>query len=371
MRPGVLQEYLGLKKVIWFWRGICGDDAVVNGCAPRLPPQRTHPERSAWGNFALTETAHASGQECCLLSSEHGCLHLAASPCQEAEADQLAHCTRRHVDNFCCFAEPGKVMLAWTDDEMDPQVWTSSNLFESAKLNRLCLVIVYSPLHCSCCALPSWGLVARSILYEAGCYTLGKMPCSHLTALTAFTRGDPTVGGVQPRAGGAEQHAGRAGSAHRGVQDPAAAAAVPQLPRGRRPGGASRFDKTLLSLHPVSPAISSGFSSLVVQCAAAHPSPWMDFPAGDCRLACWVRYAPPVRTMAHDVCNHISSQPDHIEKGYVPRIAGERLPATYINHYTANGELTGLTQCHHLHLICRLCQQAASLKCLLCPAAVS
>lgn len=30
-------------------------------------------------------------------------------------------------------------------------------------------------------------------------------------------------------------------------------------------------------------------------------------------------------------------QPDHIEKGYVPRIAGERLPATYINHYTANG----------------------------------
>jgi len=32
-------------------------------------------------------------------------------------------------------------------------------------------------------------------------------------------------------------------------------------------------------------------------------------------------------------------QPDHIEKGYVPRIAGERLPATYINHYTANGAI--------------------------------
>ena len=30
-------------------------------------------------------------------------------------------------------------------------------------------------------------------------------------------------------------------------------------------------------------------------------------------------------------------QADHIEQGYVPRIAGERLPATYINHYTANG----------------------------------
>lgn len=59
-RAGIERELkaaLGLKKIIWLWRGICGDDAVVNG----------------------------------------------------------------HVDNFCCFAEPGKVMLAWTDDEMDPQ----------------------------------------------------------------------------------------------------------------------------------------------------------------------------------------------------------------------------------------------------------
>lgn len=30
-------------------------------------------------------------------------------------------------------------------------------------------------------------------------------------------------------------------------------------------------------------------------------------------------------------------QPEHIEKGYCPRIAGERLPASYINHYVANG----------------------------------
>ena len=58
------QAALGLKKIIWLWRGICGDDAVVNG----------------------------------------------------------------HVDNFCCFAEPGKVMLAWTDDEMDPQVRDSPGL---------------------------------------------------------------------------------------------------------------------------------------------------------------------------------------------------------------------------------------------------
>ena len=30
-------------------------------------------------------------------------------------------------------------------------------------------------------------------------------------------------------------------------------------------------------------------------------------------------------------------QPDHYEKGYVPRIPGERLSASYINHYKANG----------------------------------
>ena len=30
-------------------------------------------------------------------------------------------------------------------------------------------------------------------------------------------------------------------------------------------------------------------------------------------------------------------QPEHIEKGYCPRIPGERLPASYINHYVANG----------------------------------
>jgi agmatine deiminase len=29
--------------------------------------------------------------------------------------------------------------------------------------------------------------------------------------------------------------------------------------------------------------------------------------------------------------------PDHIKLGYVPRIPGERLAASYINHYIANG----------------------------------
>ena len=30
--------------------------------------------------------------------------------------------TNGHVDNFACFARPGVVLLAWTDDAEDPQV---------------------------------------------------------------------------------------------------------------------------------------------------------------------------------------------------------------------------------------------------------
>jgi agmatine/peptidylarginine deiminase len=33
--------------------------------------------------------------------------------------------TNGHVDNFACFARPGVVLLAWTDDEQDPQVGLS------------------------------------------------------------------------------------------------------------------------------------------------------------------------------------------------------------------------------------------------------
>ena len=53
-----LQDYLGLEKIIWLWRGMEGDTEVVNG----------------------------------------------------------------HVDNMCCFIRPGVVALAWSDNEDDPQV---------------------------------------------------------------------------------------------------------------------------------------------------------------------------------------------------------------------------------------------------------
>lgn len=29
--------------------------------------------------------------------------------------------TNGHIDNMCCFAKPGVVLLSWTDDELDPQ----------------------------------------------------------------------------------------------------------------------------------------------------------------------------------------------------------------------------------------------------------
>jgi agmatine deiminase len=36
-------------------------------------------------------------------------------------------------------------------------------------------------------------------------------------------------------------------------------------------------------------------------------------------------------------CIYILLQPEHIKKGYCPRLPGVRMPATYINHYCANG----------------------------------
>ena len=36
--------------------------------------------------------------------------------------------TNGHVDNFCCFVRPGAVLLAWTDDQTDPQVKLCSSM---------------------------------------------------------------------------------------------------------------------------------------------------------------------------------------------------------------------------------------------------
>ncbi|KAL4860240.1 Agmatine deiminase [Chlorella vulgaris] len=86
----VLKEYLGLEKIIWLWKGVAGDDSVVNG----------------------------------------------------------------HVDNFCCFLSPGVVALAWPNDENDfndPQWEISMDAFErlsnttDAKGRKLTIVKVPCP----------------------------------------------------------------------------------------------------------------------------------------------------------------------------------------------------------------------------------
>lgn len=38
--------------------------------------------------------------------------------------------TNGHVDNMCCFARPGEVMLAWTDDKKHPQYERSKAAYE-------------------------------------------------------------------------------------------------------------------------------------------------------------------------------------------------------------------------------------------------
>jgi agmatine/peptidylarginine deiminase len=72
-----LKEYLGLKKIIWLWKGMAGDDAITNG----------------------------------------------------------------HVDNLACFVRPGVVALSWTDDVNDPQVTplhcTSIHVYQHMSLPAL------------------------------------------------------------------------------------------------------------------------------------------------------------------------------------------------------------------------------------------
>ena len=38
--------------------------------------------------------------------------------------------TNGHVDNICCFSRPGEMLLAWTDDEQDPQYNISKSAYD-------------------------------------------------------------------------------------------------------------------------------------------------------------------------------------------------------------------------------------------------
>lgn len=44
--------------------------------------------------------------------------------------------TDGHIDNFCCFTKPGEVLLAWTDDENDPQYAISHTAYTILSTTR-------------------------------------------------------------------------------------------------------------------------------------------------------------------------------------------------------------------------------------------
>lgn len=59
--------------------------------------------------------------------------------------------TNGHVDNICCFVKPGTVLLAWTDDESDPQHEISKENYDilsnitDAKGRKLEIIKLYLP----------------------------------------------------------------------------------------------------------------------------------------------------------------------------------------------------------------------------------
>ena len=59
--------------------------------------------------------------------------------------------TNGHIDNICCFARPGVVLLSWTDDESDPQYEISQECYEilsdflDAKGRKLEIIKLYLP----------------------------------------------------------------------------------------------------------------------------------------------------------------------------------------------------------------------------------
>ena len=59
--------------------------------------------------------------------------------------------TSGHIDNMCCFARPGEVILTWTDDEKDPQHERSKKALEvleretDAKGRKLKINKIYQP----------------------------------------------------------------------------------------------------------------------------------------------------------------------------------------------------------------------------------
>lgn len=80
-----LKKYLGVKTFIWLPRGLYGN---------------LHSALSILNSIEIVDLI----QNCVSYNRFSG------------DDD-----TNGHIDNMCCFAKPGVVLLSWTDDETDPQ----------------------------------------------------------------------------------------------------------------------------------------------------------------------------------------------------------------------------------------------------------
>lgn len=101
-----LKEMLGVETVLWLPRGLEADEDTN-------------------GMFLTILCQHLASCKPMVLSQ---CTGLTEWNTDErhrlewGESESDSGCGTGHVDNFACFARPGVVLLAWTDDTTDPQV---------------------------------------------------------------------------------------------------------------------------------------------------------------------------------------------------------------------------------------------------------
>jgi agmatine deiminase len=96
--------------------------------------------------------------------------------------------TNGHVDNFCCFAKPAHVLLAWTDDINDPQYAISTEAYQllsiatDAKGRSLQITKVYIPTPMYYTAEDCTGLTAVSDVQSAATNSLLRSVGTRLAA---------------------------------------------------------------------------------------------------------------------------------------------------------------------------------------------
>lgn len=272
-----LKDFLGLKKILWLWKGMAGDDHVVNG----------------------------------------------------------------HVDNMATFSEPGTILLSWSDDPNDPQHEISKRNLEILEaetdaMGRRLKVIklpcpspgmfrsykeadTMDPGAVRCAAGRQGGGSRQQAALQRGaapmlCCAVIMHACQTTAALCTVCRFSVwCVAGLVIMA--VEWHACMHGcSASRAqasgrlrvcrTQCMPCTRRMPARAVWQRPAPGSLVGR-------VRPALYRHVGRTAHSPLATRPSKSMPPPP--------------------------SAPADHIKKGYVPREVGQRLAGSYINHYIANG----------------------------------